>query len=170
MSRPRWRARAGEPEARRRPWQRRAAPLMPPLPVPRAHRPSAARMIAASVMRLAFELGGDPPGIEDEHAVAEMDELGDLGRMEQDRAARLGESAHQQIELVLGADIDAAGRVEQKQDAALGQQPFGDRDLLLVAAGEGAGPRPERAAVDLDAVEGASTAASRPRRRSGRSG
>ena len=37
----------------------------------------------------------------------------------------------------------------------LGEQPLGDRDLLLVAAGEGADARPERALVDLDAVEDA---------------
>ena len=57
------------------------------------------------------------------------------------------------IELVLGADVDAARRIEQQQDAALGEQPFGDGDLLLVAAGEGADPGPQRPAVDLDAVE-----------------
>ena len=37
---------------------------------------------------------------------------------------------------MLGADVDAARRIEQQQDAALGEQPFGDGDLLLVAAGE----------------------------------
>ena len=56
--------------------------------------------------------------------------------MKQDRAARLGVSAHQNIEFVLGADVDAAGWIEQQQDAALGEQPFGDRDLLLIAAGK----------------------------------
>ena len=71
--------------------------------------------------------------------------------MEQDRAAGLGEVAHHDVEFVLGADIDAAGRIEQQQDAAFGEQPFGDRDLLLVAAGESAGPGPQRALVDLDA-------------------
>ncbi len=80
--------------------------------------------------------------------------------MEQDRAARFGEVAHQQIELVLGADIDAARRIEEEQDAAFGEQPLGDRDLLLVAAGEGAGAGPERARVDLDAVEDAGSTAS----------
>ena len=43
--------------------------------------------------------------------------------------------------------------IEQQQDAAFRQQPFGDGDLLLVAAGERADPRPQRAAVDVDALE-----------------
>ena len=37
---------------------------------------------------------------------------------------------------MLGADIDAARRIEEQQDAAFRQQPFGDGDLLLVAAGK----------------------------------
>ena len=35
------------------------------------------------------------------------------------------------------------------------EQPLGDGDLLLVAAGERADPGPQRAVVDLDAVEDA---------------
>ena len=79
--------------------------------------------------------------------------------MEQNRAARVGIGADQAIEFVLGADVDAAGGIEQQQDPAFGEQPFGDRDLLLVAAGEGADARPQRAAIDVDALEHASTAA-----------
>ena len=110
-------------------------------------------MMLCSESSLGADLGDRAAGVEHDHAVAEMDQLGNLGRVEQDRAAELGEGAHQHIELVLGADVDAAGRIEEQQDAALGEQPFGDGDLLLVAAGEGADPRPQRAVVDLDAVE-----------------
>jgi hypothetical protein len=40
------------------------------------------------------------------------------------------------IDLLLGADIDAAGRLIQDQHLGPGQQPLGDGHLLLVAAGE----------------------------------
>ena len=73
--------------------------------------------------------------------------------MEQDRAARIGIGADEAIELVLGADVDAAGRIEQQQDSALGEQPLGDRDLLLVAARERADPRPQCAAIHVDPLE-----------------
>ena len=52
-----------------------------------------------------------------------------------------GELVNEHVNLVLGADIDAARRVVHQQDAAAGQQPFADRDLLLVAAAEGADAR-----------------------------
>ena len=43
---------------------------------------------------------------------------------------------------MLGADVDAAGRIEEEQDAALGEEPLGQRDLLLIAAREGADAGP----------------------------
>ena len=58
-------------------------------------------------------------------------------RVEQDRSARVGELAHQAVELLLGADVDAAGRIVEQDDARVGHQPLGDDDLLLVAAGQG---------------------------------
>ena len=73
--------------------------------------------------------------------------------MKQDRAAGIGIGADEAIELVLGADVDAAGRVEQQQDAALGEQPLGDRDFLLVAARERADPRPQCAPIHVDPLE-----------------
>ena len=89
----------------------------------------------------------------------EMDDLGDLGRMEQHGAAGVGVCANEAVELVLGADVDAARRIEQQQDAAFGQQPFGDGDLLLVAAGERADAGPQCAAVDVDPLKDGATAA-----------
>ena len=101
--------------------------------------------------RLARQLGIDPPIIERDHATAEVDDLQHVRRIEQHRAARIGELAHQEIDLVLGADIDAACRIEQQQHPAFRQQPFSDRDLLLIAAAE-AGARPiERARMHLHA-------------------
>ncbi len=73
--------------------------------------------------------------------------------MKQDRATRVRIGADEAVELVLGADVDAAGRIEQQQDAAFGEQPLGDGDLLLVAAGKRADARPQRPAVNVDPVE-----------------
>ena len=46
-----------------------------------------------------------------------------------------------QIDLVLGADIDAARRLVKDQDARPHCQPFGEDDLLLIATGETADSR-----------------------------
>ena len=42
----------------------------------------------------------------------------------------------QLVNVLLGADIDADGRLVDDQDVALRGQPFGDADLLLVAAAQ----------------------------------
>ena len=47
-----------------------------------------------------------------------------------------GQLVQQPVDLALGADVDAARRLVEDQDVAVAQQPFGDDDLLLVAAGE----------------------------------
>lgn len=44
--------------------------------------------------------------------------------------------AEQQVNIALGADIDAAGRLIEDDDIRVVQQPLGDNDLLLVAAGQ----------------------------------
>ena len=74
--------------------------------------------------------------------MGEMVEFGDLGRMEQHRAASRRIFLDQRIDLMLGADVDAARGIKQQQDSALREQPFGDRDLLLIAARKGLHRRP----------------------------
>ena len=41
---------------------------------------------------------------------------------------------HQRMDLRFGADIDAARRLVHDEDARLGGEPFGEHDLLLIAA------------------------------------
>ena len=84
MRRPRSRARrligeagAGGGEGRR--WG--ASERHAPLPVS-ASDPSAARKISSSDNRSRGNLGRDAASVEDEHAVGQIDELGNLGRME----------------------------------------------------------------------------------------
>ncbi len=91
-------------------------------------------MMLVSVSVGACELAHDAAVIHDGDTVAAADQLVIVGRIEQDRRALVGELAQQPVELLLGADIDAARRIVEQDDARLGHQPFGDDDLLLVAA------------------------------------
>ena len=45
------------------------------------------------------------------------------------------------VDLVLGADVDAAGGLVEDQHVGVGEHPLRQHDLLLVAAGELAGER-----------------------------
>ena len=74
-----------------------------------------------------------------QHPVGDMDELGQVAGIEQDRVALGGEVAHQLEDLALGADVDAARRVVEQQDARLGEQHLAEDHLLLVAARQRAG-------------------------------
>ena len=50
-----------------------------------------------------------------QHAIAAPDEFVNIGRIEQDRRARLRELAQKFVELLLGADVDATRRIVQKE-------------------------------------------------------
>ena len=52
------------------------------------------------------------------------------------REALGGDRAHQLVDLLLGADVEAAGRMVEDQHPRLRLQPLGQHHLLLVAAGE----------------------------------
>ena len=58
------------------------------------------------------------------------------GRNHDNGLALLYQLAEQQVNIALGADIDAAGRLIEDDDIRVVQQPLGDNDLLLVAAGQ----------------------------------
>src|SRR5579872_3756662 len=73
--------------------------------------------------------------------------------MEEDGPAAFHVRPHQYVELVFGADVDAACRIEQEEDTAFGEEPFGDRDLLLIAARERFDRRPQGASIDFDTLE-----------------
>ena len=87
--------------------------------------------------------------VEDEDAVREADDLGQLGGAEQDRPAAVGELADEQVDLALGPDVDAARRVVEQEDVRCDLEPLAEDDLLLVAAGQPADDRVR--AVRLDA-------------------
>ena len=73
---------------------------------------------------------------EDEHAVHQLDVLVELGGEHDDRQALAGERAEQLVEVVLRADVDAAGRVVEQEDLRAEREPARDDHLLLVAAGQ----------------------------------
>ncbi len=68
-------------------------------------------------------------------------------------APGIGEAAQELIDLLLGGDVDAARRVVEQDDARLGHQPFGDDDLLLVAARQRAGRDVGSAGADREELD-----------------
>ena len=85
---------------------------------------------------LASKRCGDHAVAHHQDGVAEADRL--LERVGgQDHAdALVGQRADQLVDLLLGADVEAARRVVEDDDARPRVQPLGEHHLLLVAAGE----------------------------------
>src|SRR5690349_7331716 len=70
----------------------------------------------------------------DHDAVAEPDHLLHLGRDDDDGFALGGERRDDVVDLLLGADIDAARRLVHDDDVGLGFHGLAQHQLLLVAA------------------------------------
>ena len=58
--------------------------------------------------------------------------------------------AHEAVHGGLGADVDALGRLVEDDDLGRGRQPFGDDDLLLVAARQRADILAERGGAQVE--------------------
>ena len=61
-----------------------------------------------------------------------------------------GKRPHQPVDFGLGADIDAARRLVKDHDLRRHGEPFGQHDLLLIAARERAGGRGELVHLDRE--------------------
>ena len=108
--------------------------LMPPLP---ALGVDAGRQREHLLLgRTRGQLAGEPAVAHHQDPVGHADHLGQLARHHQDADAVGREGAHQLVDAVLGADVDAAGRLVHQHDPRPGGQPARQHDLLLVAAGE----------------------------------
>src|ERR1700733_7818783 len=59
-----------------------------------------------------------------------------LGRYDEHRLAFFGERENETVDLALRANVDAARRLVEDDDIAASEEPFGQHDLLLVAARE----------------------------------
>ena len=84
----------------------------------------------------AVELADDRSAVHHGDPVAHAEDLGQLGRDHHDRESAGGEVAHEPVDLGLGADVHALGRLVEDQDRGRAGQPAGERDFLLVAAGQ----------------------------------
>src|SRR6185437_14223107 len=119
--------------------------LIWPLPLP-ASLPSCAELNGHAahggevhdllLRRAGGQKAGEPAFAHHCDAVAQPQDFGQLGGNDDDGAALICQRVEQLVNLVLGADVDAARGFVEDQHLAVAQQPFGDDDLLLVAAGE----------------------------------
>src|ERR1700710_225473 len=73
---------------------------------------------------------------ENDDAIAEADDFGQLRADDDDRQALARELTDDAIDLHLGADIDAARRFVEDQRGARRIHPSAEQDLLLIAARE----------------------------------
>ncbi len=72
----------------------------------------------------------------DGDAVAHAEELGQVARHEQHRLAGERQAIDEAVDLRLAADVDAARGLVEEEDVDVVVEQAGERDLLLVAAGE----------------------------------
>ena len=96
--------------------------------------------------------GSDAPFAHDDDAIGHAEDLGQFGRDHDDGQALGDELGHEAVHGGLGADVDALGRLVEDDDLRLRRQPFGDDDLLLVAAGQRADILAERGCPQVEAA------------------
>ncbi len=125
-----------------------------------ARAPSAVRIDARRqhddrvlVHRLARDLADDPAVAHDDDAVADADQLGHLRRDDDHRAALRRERGDEAVDLLLGADVDAARRLVDDDDARIELHHFGQQKLLLVAARHLAGEQVLVADPDVETLD-----------------
>src|SRR5690242_16795345 len=91
--------------------------------------------------RSAFEVADDLPLVEHEHPVAQIEDFVEIER-NQENAAPFVALAHKlAMDELDSADIQSARRLDREQDVGLAIELARDDQLLLIAAGEGAGAR-----------------------------
>jgi hypothetical protein len=97
-------------------------------------------------------LGDNFPPEQDDRPIANQADFRKLGRKQQYSRSSVGHLTQQPIDLMLGADIDAAGWIKAKQRLKSGGDPSRDRNFLLIAAAQSSQFR-SRAGVDLQALD-----------------
>src|SRR3954451_7986698 len=103
--------------------------------------------------RVAPDLPGDMSRAHHDDAVADADDLGQVGRNDENRGARLREIVDDRIDLGLGADIDTARRLVEDQDFRADREQPRQQYFLLVAAGEPAGGNTDIRSTDAEPRE-----------------
>ena len=146
---PRWRSRCRGFQDKRKSACRRHCGAPPAGTAP----PSAYRMICSSLISSPARSQRRSRRYTTRMRSQRLTNSGMIGRIEENRAARTGKSPHQEEDLVLGADIDAARRVVHHQHPATREKPFRNRNLLLVSAAERTATGVHGAGRDVDEVE-----------------
>src|SRR3954466_13367609 len=100
--------------------------------------------------RVAPDLSGNMSCAHHDDAVADADDLGQVGRDDENRGARLREIVDDRIDLGLGADVDAARRLVKDQDLRADREQPRQQHFLLVAAGEPAGGNTDIRSTDAE--------------------
>ena len=90
----------------------------------------------------------DPAFIEDDTAVGHLLDLGNFQGVDDDGFPLLGKAEDELVDFFLRTHVHALGRVVEEKHVGTDVQPAGQKDLLLVAAGEG--ENAVRTAVGLD--------------------
>ena len=95
---------------------------------------------------------GQPAVGHDVDEVGRLEDLGDLGAVDDHRVAAAGVLAHEPVDLALRADVDAAGRLLEDEHARALHDRRRDGDLLLVAARQRADRQVDRGRLDPELV------------------
>ncbi len=83
-------------------------------------------------------------------AIADQGQFVEIAGAHQNTAAAFGEIADQGVNLRLGGNVNALRRLIKQKHADLAREPFGDDDLLLIAAGQHRGPHARLARPDIE--------------------
>src|SRR6478736_4154873 len=100
------------------------------------------------------ERGDQPAGAHHRDAVAQADQLHQFGRDDDHGQPLAGQSLDQEIDVALGADVNATRRLVEHHHLRLRLQHLGQRQLLLVAAGQRGGTGVEVAGADAVVLHG----------------
>ena len=83
-----------------------------------------------------WHLSNDLAPEQDDRTVANQAYFRELGCEQEHGRTRIGKLSQEPIDLVLGADVDAASRIKTKQGLEAGGNPSRDDHLLLIAAAQ----------------------------------
>ena len=84
----------------------------------------------------AGDFCGEPAFAQDNDAIGDREQLGQLARGHDDGPAFGCEAADQLVDFCLGPDVDSASRLIEQKHFGLDQEPSGEDAFLLVASGE----------------------------------
>src|SRR5271165_3386294 len=111
------------------------------------------RFAGRLVVMVVGDLSDQSKAVHNQDAVGERDHFRHVAGDEKNGGALAGDVADELMQVGLGLDVDADRRLVDDEDLGLSRQPFGDRDLLLVSAGEIADDLSERRRADVEALD-----------------